>query len=461
MGASRVRSLAAGPRPAGSGPVVYWMQREQRAYDNWALLHAQAVALAAGRPLAVVLCLVPAFLSAARRQYAFMLAGLRETAADLAALNIPFILLAGDPAREVSAFLSEHDAAHLVVDQNPLRLPRGWQDEVVRRVAAADPLPIDQVDAHNVVPVWVASGKQEHAAATLRPKLHRLLARYLQPFPALRPHPHPWAAAPAGVDLAAALTRVRAAEHGPALTWIAPGSRAAAAALARFVAERLDGYALGRNDPTRAAQSDLSPYLHFGQLAPQRVALAVAAAEASAASRDAFLEELVVRRELSDNFCWFNPCYDDTSCFPAWARRTLEAHAGDPREAILSRDQLAAAASPDPLWNAAQRELVHRGKMHGYLRMYWAKQILTWSRDADEALAHAIALNDRYQLDGRDPNGYVGCAWSIGGVHDRPWGERPIFGMVRSMTHAGCRRKFKVDVYMKQVGRLAHGGEPW
>ncbi len=453
-GENRVRSLTGDDRAAGRGPVIYWMQRDQRAHDNWALLHAQAVALAAGRPLAVVFCLAPAFLDAARRPYAFLLAGLRETAADLAALRIPFVLLAGDPAREIADFATRHDAARLVLDLNPLRLPQRWQTEVMRRVT----VPVEQVDAHNVVPVWVASPKQEYAAATLRPKLNRVLHRYLHEFPPPVTHPYAWAEAPAGLDVATALDRVRAAEHGPPLAWITPGPRAAHAALAAFVAQRLDDYALGRNDPTRSAQSDLSPYFHFGQLAPQRAALAVATHPGDQASREAFLEELIVRRELSDNFCFYNPHYDGTAGFPDWARRTLEAHAADRREVILTRDQLEAAASPDPLWNAAQRELVHRGKMHGYLRMYWAKQILTWSRDADEALAHAIALNDRYELDGRDPNGYVGCAWSIGGVHDRPWGERPVFGMVRSMTHGGCRRKFKIDVYMKQIGQLVHGG---
>jgi deoxyribodipyrimidine photo-lyase len=452
MGEGRVRTLAQENRPSGRGPVLYWMQRDQRARDNWALLHAQAIALAAGRPLGVVFCLVPDFLTAARRQFAFMLAGLQETTADLAALGIPLVLLEGDPAREIAAFAARHDAARLVLDANPLRLPTGWQVEAVRRAA----MPVDQVDAHNVVPVWVASQKQEYTAATLRPKLNRLLPRYLNEFPALVPHPHPWADAPAGLDPRAALARVRAAEHGPPLTWITPGPRAAGAALAAFVAERLDDYALGRNDPARGGQSDLSPYFHFGQLAPQRAALVVATSSAAAASREAYLEELIVRRELADNFCFYNPHYDDPECFPAWARGSLEAHAADRRETILTRDQLEAAASPDPLWNAAQRELVHRGKMHGYLRMYWAKQILTWTRDADEALAHAIALNDRYELDGRDPSGYAGCAWSIGGVHDRPWGERPVFGLVRSMTHGGCRRKFKVEDYMRQVGQLVH-----
>ena len=219
MGEGRVRPLTGDDRAAGRGPVLYWMQRDQRAQDNWALLHAQAVALAGGRPLAVVFCLVPEFLDAARRQYAFMLAGLRETAADLAALNIPFVLLSGEPAREITDFARRHDVARLVLDLNPLRLPTAWQTEVTRLVTA----PVEQVDAHNVVPVWVASPKQEYAAATLRPKLNRVLHRYLNEFPRLVKHPHGWAEAPAGLDLAAALDRVRAAEHGPPLAWITPG----------------------------------------------------------------------------------------------------------------------------------------------------------------------------------------------------------------------------------------------
>jgi len=435
----------------GPGPVIYWMQRDQRAADNWALLHAQDQALDLGRPLGVVFCLVPEFLGAARRQFAFMLAGLRETAARLAEQNIPFLLCEGDPAREIPAVLAGLEAARLVIDFNPLRPVAGWQTDVVEAVTC----PVDQVDAHNVVPAWVVSDKQEYAARTIRPKLQRLLPRYLEEFPPLRAHPHTWPADVAPVDWARRLDALAQAAHGPRPDWIEPGARAAARVLARFVGHRLAHYDDGRNDPTLDLQSDLSPYLHFGQLAPQRAALAAAAWSGNASARDAFLEELVVRRELSDNFCLFNPDYDSFAGFPDWAQRTLEQHADDPREHLYGLDELESGATHDPLWNAAQGEMKVRGKMHGYLRMYWAKKILEWSRDPAEALQAAIALNDRYELDGRDPNGYVGCAWSIGGVHDRPWQERPVFGKIRYMSQAGCRRKFRVDRYIDRIARQA------
>jgi deoxyribodipyrimidine photo-lyase len=201
-------------------------------------------------------------------------------------------------------------------------------------------------------------------------------------------------------------------------------------------------------------QSDLSPYFHFGQLAPQRAAHAVAQTSGDA-DRDAYLEELVVRRELSDNHCHHNHDYDRYEGLPAWGRRTLEEHLDDEREHLYDLAAFEAAATHEPLWNAAQTELLVRGKMHGYLRMYWAKKILEWTRDPGEALDVAITLNDRYSLDGRDPNGYVGCAWSIGGLHDRPWTERPVFGKIRYMNANGCRRKFKVDRYIDGARRLA------
>jgi deoxyribodipyrimidine photo-lyase len=235
--------------------------------------------------------------------------------------------------------------------------------------------------------------------------------------------------------------------------WLEPGEAAASAALEAFVAERLWGYAQRRNDPNAAGQSDLSPYLHFGQLSAQRVALAVSAAPAPDRDREAFLEELIVRRELADNWCLHNEHYDTPAGFPAWSRETLLLHQPDPRPYLYDRGELEAARTHDPLWNAAQNEMVRRGKMHGYLRMYWAKKILEWSPDAAEAMATAIYLNDRYELDGRDPNGYAGIAWSIGGVHDRPWFSRAIFGKVRYMSLSGARRRFDVGAYVARWSR--------
>lgn len=455
----RVRILRGGE--IAPGPVLYWLRREQRVRDNWALLYAQDLALAGGRPLGVVFCLVPSFLGAARRHFEFMLAGLRSVDDELATLQIAFFCLRGDPAREIPALAASCHAGCLVTDFNPLRISRQWEQAVCARVE----IPVHLVDAHNVVPVWLASDKQEYAARTLRPKLRRQLPRFLSDLPAVRRHAYPWLPDIARPDWPLLARRLRAPVAGGALAWCRSGEAAARAALAHFLDERLAAYATARNDPTTAGQSDLSPYLHFGQLAPQRAAYAAAqragaagsadaaAAAAVAAGRDAFLEELIVRRELSDNFCHYNHDYDRYEGLPAWGRRTLEDHLDDPRTHLYDLAAFEAAATHDSLWNAAQTELAVRGKLHGYLRMYWAKKILEWTRDPAEGLSIAIALNDRYSLDGRDPNGYAGCAWSIGGLHDRPWTERPVFGKIRFMNLAGCRRKFRVDRYIERVQR--------
>lgn len=304
------------------------------------------------------------------------------------------------------------------------------------------------------MPAWAASPKLETAARTLRPKIHSLLPRFLAPFPAALPATRPWpgpdgAGAAAG---AAALPQPPAVDWDalvgaaasddpsvPELAWAAPGEAAGLAALAAFLAPpRLALYGTKRNDPNAPhAQSGLSPWLHAGQLSAQRCALDAAAAKrapggaAHAASIDSFLEELVVRKELADNFCLHQPRYDDLAGAAEWARASLAAHASDPREHVYSRAQLDGGRTADRLWNAAQQQLVHCGKLHGFLRMYWAKKVLEWGATPAAALADAIHLNDRYSLDGRDPNGYVGCMWSVAGVHDMGWKERPVFGKIR------------------------------
>jgi len=449
---ARARPVAAAPER--DGPVVYWMSRDQRARDNWALLHAQALALRRRSPLCVVFCLAPSFPGAALRHYDFLLRGLAETAGALAALRIGFALLEGEPGREVPAFLKRIGAGALVGDFDPLRVKRSWQ----REVAAAVSIPFHEVDAHNVVPCWLASPKREFAARTFRPKLERLLGEWLHEFPPLRPHPHPWRGGPGVPDVAGALRRLAPDPSVPPVGWLAPGERAARRALAAFVRGRLAGYDERRNDPTLDGQSGLSPWLHFGQLSAQRVALAVRASAAPDADRAAFLEELLVRRELSDNFCLHEPRHDSFAGLPAWAQRTLETHREDERPHRYRPAQLEAAATHDPLWNAAQRELVARGKMHGWVRMYWAKKILEWTRSPEEAIGEALRLNDRYSLDGRDPNGCVGVLWSVGGLHDRPWGERPVFGQVRYMSLEGARRKFDVEAYVRRCANLSLDG---
>lgn len=445
---------------AGDGPVIYWMSRDQRMRDNWALLHALEQAGKKGAPVAVAFNLVPEFLGAGARQFVFMVKGLQELAPRLEAHGIPFFLLRGDPAATIPKLVNDTNAGLLVTDYSPLRLGRKWRDEVS---AALGAVPFHEVDAHNVVPVWEASDKREYGARTIRPKIHKALPEFLCEFPE-PPKPAVWGAAvkPEPIDWEALLAEVR--QRGaavPEVSWCTPGEDGAMEALKGekgFLSPaRLALYDTKRNDPAEPqALSNMSPWLHYGQISPQRAALEAAKLRSKhKASVEGFLEELVVRRELADNYCHHCPdTYDSLDACYDWARETLRAHAGDKREFIYTRDQLEKGLTHDELWNAAQWEMVHYGKMHGFMRMYWAKKILEWTPSPEEALETAIYLNDKYELDGRDPNGYVGCMWSIAGIHDQGWAERAVFGKIRYMNYAGCKRKFDVDKYVARINAL-------
>jgi len=431
-------------KPA-EGCVIYWMQRDQRVEDNWAMLYARDKALESGQVLQVVFCLVPGFLGATKRQYCFMLRGLQEVERSLEKKGIPFRLLIGQPGQVIPDFLREVKAGLLVTDFNPLKISMQWKNEV----CAAIDIPFTAVDAHNILPCRAISDKLEYAAFTLRKKVERSLPEFLTGFPVLLPQPvgeSPWPAGKNNWDNVYRALKVDLSV--PEVDWIIPGEAAANAGFADFLVRRLDGYATNRNFPEKRGQSDLSPWLHFGHLSAQRVACEVQQSRADAGSKMAFLEELIVRRELADNFCLHNPLYDTVEGFQPWARGTLDKHRGDTREFLYTPEQFEHAETHDDLWNAAQREMTSTGKMHGFMRMYWAKKILEWTATPEEAMAVAIYLNDRYQLDGRDPSGYAGIAWSIGGTHDRPWGERDIFGMIRFMNYKGCLRKFDVRKYI-------------
>jgi deoxyribodipyrimidine photo-lyase len=430
------------------------MSRDQRVRDNWALLHAQDLARQAGVSLAVVFCLSPSFLGATLRQYGFMLKGLEETARNLKQFSIPFFLLTGDPTVEVPGFVKQHKAGALVTDFDPLRIKRSWKTGVAKKIAIS----FHEVDAHNIVPCWVASPKQEYGAYTLRPKLRKLLPDFLVPFPKLVKQSHPWKGKVPVVNWQGITRGLQVDRSVPEVDWMHAGEQAAQKALRDFIKKRLPDYDDARNDPTRHGQSDLSPYLHFGQLSAQRVVLEVLRSAAHEKSKEAFLEELITRRELSDNFCFYRADYDSTSSLPDWAKKTLAEHRRDKREYIYSEKELEAGRTHDELWNAAQLEMVFQGKMHGYLRMYWAKKILEWTRTPEEAVRIAIRLNDKYELDGRDPNGYAGIAWSIGGVHDRAWGERKVFGKIRYMSYNGCKSKFDVKGYITTIKKMAAKG---
>lgn len=414
------------------------MSREQRVHDNWGLLHARELA-GSDRQLIVMFCLVPSFLGATLRQYDFMLRGLEEVAEELNSLGIPFSLCIGEPGKKVAQFVKKVGAGAVVTDFDPLRIKQDWQKEVACTIG----VPLIEVDGHNIVPARCVSDKQEYAARTIRPKIHRLSQEFLEDFPTLDPpikradyKKVDWPSAWNSIDVDESVKPVE----------LVPGEKAAKQALSHFVEYNLRGYAVKRNDPNAHGTSYLSAYFHFGQLAPLRTALTVASS-GRGEDQEAYLEELIVRRELTDNFCLRNPNYDALQGAPAWALKTLEEHTHDPRNYAYSFDEFEHAKTHSRLWNASQNQLLKSGYMHGYMRMFWAKKILEWTHSPEEAHSIALKLNDRYQLDGRDPNGYVGILWSIAGLHDRAWKTRPIYGSIRYMNENGCRRKFDVEAY--------------
>lgn len=430
--------------PQKTGPVVYWMSRDQRTRDNWAMTFAQELAVELKSPLGVMFCLAPDFLEATIRQYGFMLKGLSDVERNLKMLNIPFILLRGTPEIEIPRFLHQNDIAALVTDFDPLTIKRRWKETIAQEIN----LSMYEVDAHNIVPCRIASPKQEFGAYTIRPKIRHLMPEFLDEFPPLIPHPFAWTKAVPNIDWRSVQDALHVDRKVPEVDWITPGEDAATSAFERFIRYGLADYPAKRNDPSQDGQSGMSPYLHFGQISAQRIALEIRDRGIEAPE---FLEELIVRRELADNFCFHNTNYDNTAGFPDWAKKTLSIHDKDIRPVAYTIEEFEQAQTHDPLWNAAQMEMVKRGKMHGYMRMYWAKKILEWTESSDQAIKFAIYLNNRYELDGRDPNGYAGIAWSIGGVHDRAWGERPIFGKIRYMSYNGCKSKFDVKAYINNV----------
>lgn len=438
------RYHALNKKESTDGPILYWMDRDMRLHDNWALIRAQELAHEHNQPFGIVYNLVHDYLGGGARQYTFKLQGLKELEVSCKEKNIPFfVLLTEDSEKDILAFIKKQKVGYLVTDFNPLRLNQKWKKNVARSID----IPFEEVDAHNVVPVWVASEKQEFAVRTIRPKIHKNLREYLEEFPRIKKQKGAWKNFPK-TDWSR-IEKMEVDEDITPVTWAKGGEKAAKKMLRSFVSSRLKGYVEHRNDPTLDALSKLSPYFHYGMLSPARAVLSVKNADAPKQDREAFIEEAVVRRELSDNFCYYNKKYDSFDGFPEWAKKTLNRHREDKREYLYTKKQFELAKTHDPLWNAAQMEMVQTGKMHGYMRMYWAKKILEWTKTPEQALKIAIYLNDRYELDGRDPNGYVGCAWSIGGVHDRPWGERKIFGQVRYMNDKGCKRKFDTQKYIE------------
>jgi deoxyribodipyrimidine photo-lyase len=440
----RVRVRRPGLPDSDGRCVVYWMQRAHRAVDNPALDTAIALGNELGKPVVVFLGLVPFVERANWRHYQFLVEGIADIAEGLARRRVGFVLRS-HPAHRLEPFLDEVGAAILVGDESPLRQFEGWRRGVAERVR----LPFWTVDADVVVPSALLL-REQYAARTMRPRVHAHLDRFLR-IPRTASARVAWRPPRLLASLAPALDLL---DSWPLDRSVAPvrtfrgGTREARRRLAAFTRRALTHYDGARNNPAIDGTSALSPYLHFGHIGPREVALAVKGAKAPVESTAAFLEQLIVRRELAVNFVTFNPHYDSLGGCEPWARATLAEHRRDRRRYVYSESQLESAATHDPLWNAAQRQMVASGWMHGYVRMYWAKKILQWTKDPAQAFHIAVRLNDRYLLDGRDPNGYANIAWAIGGKHDRPWPSREIYGTVRSMSYDSTRRKFDADAYI-------------
>ncbi|MFP5237724.1 MAG: deoxyribodipyrimidine photo-lyase [Acidobacteriota bacterium] len=441
---------AGAPRP-NARCVVYWMQRAQRIYDNPALDAAIEAANILGLPVVVFFSVIPNYPHANLRHYHFLAQGLRDVAADAAERGVGFVLRR-HPNNSLEAFLEEVHAALLVGDENPCREPERWRQVLAKRL----PIPYWTVDADVVVPSRIFA-RDYFLLHHFRPHLHRELPRFLIDPQNLAPL-HPWRSDPsiAGESAHDDLTRGFSKLDrtiGPVDTFTG-GSHAANKRLRDFIRLDLAHYETRRNHPDKRGTSRLSPYLHFGHINPITIALAVRrAAEqgiAAPSAAERYLDELIGWRELAALFVRHNPNYDNWECAEPWARTTLLAHASDPRPARYTLDQLERAQTHDDLWNAAQQEMVTTGWMHNYMRMYWAKKILEWAPDPATAFDWAVILNDKYQLDGRDPNGYAGIAWAIVGKHDRPWFDRPVFGTVRPMSEASTRKKLNAAAYIQQ-----------
>ncbi|MFP4431813.1 MAG: deoxyribodipyrimidine photo-lyase [Spirochaetaceae bacterium] len=456
-------------RPQGSY-VLYWVQRAQRSEDNHALEYAIAWANALSVPMVACFGLTTGYPEANLRHYAFLLEGLRDLRRGLEERGVGLVCAWGSPP-DVALRMAEN-AALVVTDGAYLYHLRTWR----ARVARESPCRVDLVETDLVVPVRQASDHREYAARTIRKKLMAQVPE-LAHLPEHQGPDHPSLEmvrrilAPGaqrskerrGLEPVASLDLDKVSSHlevdttvRPVSTWFVGGQTEALHRFGSFLAERFADYDDRRNHPGEDATSGMSPYLHFGHVSPIRLVIEAEEARGTVPSGnvDTFVEELVVRRELAYNYCYYTRDYASYESLPDWARSTLAGHKGDERPAVYNEATLEAAETHDDYWNAAMTEMKITGSMHNYMRMYWGKKILEWSSDPKAAFETTLRLNNKYFLDGRDANSFANVGW-IFGLHDRPWPERAIYGKVRTMTASGLERKTDIGSYVLKVRRLA------
>ena len=430
--------------------ILYWMQTAQRIEFNHALNYAIHKANDYNKPLIVFFGLTDKFPEANKRHYSFMLEGLIEVKKKLKEKNIKMVIQNISPDKGIIN-LSEN-AKLIVTDRGYLRIERKWRQKVANSVNC----PLIQIETNIIVPVEQASEKEEYAAYTIRKKINKLIGKYTN-FPEF-----PEIDFPCGkkynfkeietnsIDEIINNLNIEANEK---VNKFQGGTSEAKKHLRTFIKNKLDKYSDLSNDPSRDKLSNISPYLHFGQISPLYVFFEINKTDSP--SKEDFLEQLIIRRELSINFVYYNTKYDFSlaDILPDWAYKTLKKHEKDFREYIYDLKDLEDNNTHDSYWNAAQKEMVLTGKMHGYMRMYWGKKIIEWSKTPQNAFKKALYLNNKYNLDGRDPNAFSGIAWCFG-KHDRAWAEREIFGKVRYMSANGLERKFNIEQYVKTISKL-------
>jgi deoxyribodipyrimidine photo-lyase len=434
--------------------VLYWMQSSQRAEHNHALEYAVQRANELGQRVLVVFGLTDDYPEANLRHYAFILEGLRDVGDALKKRGIGFVVRRGSP--DEVALEAGEDASLIVTDRGYMRPQRKWREKVAREAGCF----LMQVETDVVVPVELASGKREHAARTLRPKIAEYLEDFLIELKPTKLENESLDMRADGIDLSD-IQRVLDEMDldrsvGPLSHLYRGGTSEAKEMFRRFLKSSFGDYVEHRNQPQTDDVSHMSKYLHYGHISPIWLALEARKASAKNKNVESFVEELVVRRELSMNFVFYTPDYDSYSNLPDWAKKTLEEHKEDEREYVYTQKQLENAETHDEYWNAAMREMVYTGYMHNYMRMYWGKKILEWSNTPEHAYRTTLYLNNKYFLDGRDPNSFANVAW-VFGQHDRGWTERQVYGKVRYMSAGGLERKAKPEQYVRKVEKRIEG----
>ncbi len=435
--------------------VLYWMQSAVRTMDNHALEYAIQQANELDLPLLVCFGLWSEYSEANARHFHFLLEGLQDVQGNLKRRNIKFVVQEGEPFA-VAEKLSQ-DAALVIVDRTYLRQHKRWY----RQLSGLD-CRVEQIETDVVVPVETVSDKREYAARTIRPKIHKKLDQFLVELSttavnnssqAMNVDTLDLSNIPAIVENLNVDQSVRPVDH-----LFTGGENAAKATLRRFLANRFSDYATHRNQPQTDDVSYMSMYLHYGHISPLHIAVQIKESGSGGENEKSYIEELIVRRELPMNFCFFEEDYDKYSALPNWTQKTLGEHRDDVRPVQYTRAEMESAETHDDFWNAAMREMIYTGYMHNYMRMYWGKKILEWCNTPEYAHETLLYFNNKYFLDGRDANSFSNALW-IFGLHDQPWKEREIFGKVRYMSYAGLKRKAKMPAYLEKVDELVERAE--